>query len=118
MGFLKRLFGKDKKKSEDNQATPENAQPEEEKEATEPEAAQEKSKRPDARDYHVSLNKDKDSENYNMWRVRKEQSDKTIKFFRTQKEAIDYAEDLAKESDSDVVIHKTDGSIRKQNYKK
>lgn len=66
--------------------------------------------------YHISQNKDEKSEFYNQWRVRKSGSDKTIKFFKTQKEAIDYAKWLAKNADSDIVIHKTDGKIRKQKY--
>lgn len=68
--------------------------------------------------YHVSQNKDEKSANFKKWRVRKEGSDKTIKFFDTQKEAISYAEGLAKAADSSVVIHKVDGSIRKQDYSK
>ena len=68
--------------------------------------------------YHVSQNKDKDAEFFMKWRVRKEGSDKTIQFFDTQKIAIDFAQDLADKSGSTVVIHKLDGSIRKQDYTK
>lgn len=68
--------------------------------------------------YHVSQNKDEDSDSYKKWRVRKEGSTKTIKFFDTQKEAISYAEELAEKAGSSVVIHKVDGSIRKQDYSK
>ncbi|MFW6319601.1 MAG: DUF2188 domain-containing protein [Bacillota bacterium] len=66
--------------------------------------------------YHVSLNKDEKSDYYKKWRVRLEKSDKTIKYFDTQKQAIDFAEGLAKEYKTSVVIHKVDGSIRKQDY--
>lgn len=66
--------------------------------------------------YHVSQNKDAKSNYYKQWRVRKEGSSKTIKYFETQAEAIDYAEDLADKNDSSIVIHKLDGSIRKQEY--
>jgi|BioPla2DNA2_1021312.scaffolds.fasta_scaffold25680_3 outer membrane biosynthesis protein TonB len=66
--------------------------------------------------YHVSQNKDEKSEFFNQWRVRKSGSSKTIKYFRTQKEAIDYAKGLAKNAETDIVIHKTDGKIRKQKY--
>jgi len=66
--------------------------------------------------YHVSQNKDTKSEHFKSWRVRKEDSDKTIKYFKTQKQAIDYAEDLARSQKTSIVIHKVDGSIRKQNY--
>lgn len=68
--------------------------------------------------YHVSQNKDKEAEFFMKWRVRKEGSDKTIQFFDTQKIAIDFAQDLADKSGSTVVIHKLDGSIRKQDYTK
>jgi uncharacterized protein YdaT len=68
--------------------------------------------------YHVSQNKDENSDSFKKWRVRKEGSTKTIKFFDTQKEAIEYAEQLAESAGSSVVIHKVDGSIRKQDYTK
>lgn len=66
--------------------------------------------------YHVSQNKNKDAENYMKWRVRKESSDKTIQYFDTQKLAIDYAQGLATKFGTKIVIHKLDGSIRKQDY--
>ena len=75
-------------------------------------------KTPKIAKYHVSQNKDEGSENFKKWRVRKEGSTKTIKFFDTQKEAITFAEGLAESAGSSVVIHKVDGSIRKQDYKK
>jgi len=68
--------------------------------------------------YHVSQNKEDGTENFKKWRVRKEGSTKTIKFFDTQKEAFAYADELAKSAGSSVVIHKVDGSIRKQDYQK
>ena len=68
--------------------------------------------------YHVSQNKDEDSNFFMKWRVRKEGSEKTIKFFDTQKEAIDFAQPLAVKVGSTVVIHKLDGNIRKQDYTK
>lgn len=78
--------------------------------------ADDKAKKPQK--YHVSQNKDEDSENFKKWRVRKEGSTKTIKFFDTQKEAIEFADELAEKAGSSVVIHKVDGSIRKQDYTK
>lgn len=66
--------------------------------------------------YHVSQNKDKKSSYFKQWRVRKEGSKKTIKYHNTQKEAIEHAEELAEKAGSSVVIHKVDGTIRKQNY--
>lgn len=68
--------------------------------------------------YHVSQNKDQKSEFKNQWRVRKQGSSKTIKYFKTQAEAIKYAESLAENNDTSIVIHKRDGSIRKQDYTK
>jgi hypothetical protein len=68
--------------------------------------------------YHISQNKDDQSEFYKQWRVRKEGSNKTIKYFKTQKEAIEHAEILAKNAGSSIVIHKVDGTIRKQDYSK
>lgn len=68
--------------------------------------------------YHVSQNKDKDANNFLKWRIRKESSNKTIQYFDTQKQAIDHAKDLADKAGSAVVIHKLDGSIRRQDYKK
>lgn len=66
--------------------------------------------------YHVAQNKDDTSEFKGQWRVRKEGSKKTIKYFKTQAEAIKYAETLADNNDTSIVIHKRDGSIRKQDY--
>lgn len=66
--------------------------------------------------YHISQNKDKKSQYNGMWRVRKQGSNKTIKHFETQLEAIDFAKDLAEKADGHIVIHKRDGSIRRQNY--
>jgi hypothetical protein len=68
--------------------------------------------------YHVSQNKDDKSPQFKKWRVRKEGSTKTIQYFDTQKEAIDYAQELADKAGSSMVIHKVDGSIRKQDYSK
>jgi len=66
--------------------------------------------------YHISQNKNPKSEHFKAWRVRKEDSDKTIKYFKTQKEAIEFAEELAKSQKTSIVIHKMDGTIRKQHY--
>jgi len=81
-----------------------------------PEANTNKQEKP--KKYHVSQNKEEGTENFKKWRVRKEGSTKTIKFFDTQKDAIAYAEELAESAGSSVVIHKVDGSIRKQDYQK
>lgn len=68
--------------------------------------------------YHISQNKDEKSPNFKKWRVRKANSTKTIQYFDTQVEAIKFAEDLAEKADGHIVIHKRDGSIRKQDYSK
>lgn len=83
------------------------------------EAEEEQGDKPEVKvNYHVSLNNDENSKFYKMWRVRKEKSAKTIKYFRTQKEAIDYAKGLAARNETRVIIHKVDGKIRKQDYSK
>lgn len=66
--------------------------------------------------YHVSQNKDDEHDRYKEWRVRKEGSEKTIQFFPTQEEAIEFAKTLAKNNSGHVVIHKVNGEIRKLNY--
>lgn len=72
---------------------------------------------PEVKDiYHVSVNNSEKSPHFKRWRVRKQGSKKTIKHFDTQAEAIDFANDLAKNVDGHIVIHKLDGTIRKQKY--
>jgi uncharacterized protein YdaT len=63
--------------------------------------------------YHVSKRKEDD-----MWQVKNAGSEKVLKLFKTQKEAIEYAKKLSDNQDGKMVIHKEDGKIRKQNYKK
>jgi len=63
--------------------------------------------------YHISQNKDGESEHSKEWRVRKAGSDKTIQYFATQKEAIAFAKELASKNNGKVVVHKTTGTIRK-----
>lgn len=89
---------------------------EKEDEEEEDDSNPDKPKRPAK--YHISQNKDTEAEHAGEWRVRKEGSTKTIKYFKTQKEAIQYAEKLAENQDSSIVIHKRDGTIRKQDYSK
>ncbi len=66
--------------------------------------------------YHVSQNKAPRTEKYKLWRVRLEGSDKTIKYFPTQEEAINYAKQVATNNNGQVVIHKLRGQIRKNKY--
>ncbi len=79
---------------------------------------EEPEKKDKAAKYHVSQNKKEGTPHFKEWRVRKEGSNKTIKFFDTQAEAIDYAKELADNQDSSIVIHKVDGTLRKQDYSK
>jgi len=114
MGFFKRLFKK-KKHQDTTKTNKETKHEHQSKEVSKtPTSSSEKNT---TRKYHVSMNNDKKSEHYKSWRVRLESSNKTIKYFSTQKEAITYAENLAKQANSSVVIHKMDGNIRKQDYK-
>lgn len=62
--------------------------------------------------YHISLNAD------GKWQVKGEGAQKALKLFDTQKEAIDYAKKVANNQDTNIVIHKVDGKIRKQDYSK
>ncbi|MFA6692937.1 MAG: DUF2188 domain-containing protein [Acholeplasmataceae bacterium] len=75
-------------------------------------------KYPQVQRYHISENKDEMNDNFKKWRVRKDNSLKTIRFFDTQRQAIVYAQGLANRNDTTIVIHKVDGSIRTQNYNK
>lgn len=61
--------------------------------------------------YHVSK-RDNDGRE---WKVFIQGSDKVIKLFKTQKEALDYAISLCKNKDngSYVMLHGLDGKIRK-----
>jgi len=61
--------------------------------------------------YHVSR-RSKDGK----WQVKFGGSDKPIKLFDTQAEALDYAKELSQKYDKSVTIHKKDGKIRKQRY--
>lgn len=122
MGLLQRLFGK---KKQSTQASSETSTPhreetqepshEEPKQATQEETPKDDvDHRNQTKPYHVSQNKDKDSEFFEMWLVKREQSNKTLKHFKTQHEAIDYAKTLAESQDTKVVVHKKDGTIREQ----
>ena len=58
--------------------------------------------------YHVSKRKE-DSK----WKVFNAGSDKIIKLFATQAEALEFAKGLAKKNDGSVILHGLDGKIRK-----
>ncbi len=103
-GFFKRLFKRKKKQSHSIDESKKTSNP------------KTQDTEHDGRKYHISLNHDENSEYHNYWRVRKSSSEKTIKYFKTQNEAIEYAKSLAHSQDSSIIIHKKDGSMRKQNY--
>lgn len=75
----------------------------------------EKSAKADGKDgnkkiYHVSK-RDKDGRE---WKVFIQGSDKVIKLFKTQLEALDYAKTIAKnDGNATVMLHGLDGKIRK-----
>ena len=50
--------------------------------------------------------------NGNGWQVIGAGNSKATKLFGTQKEAIDYGRDIAKNQQSELVIHGTNGKIR------
>lgn len=52
------------------------------------------------------------------WQVKGVKAERALKLFNTQKEAIDYAKNVAGNQEGNIVIHKTDGKIRKQDYSK
>lgn len=51
----------------------------------------------------------------NGWAVLGENNEKDTKHFSTQKEAIEFAKQIAKNQYSEVIIHGTDGKIRDKN---
>lgn len=61
--------------------------------------------------YHVSLRED------GKWQVKREKASKALKLFDTQAEALNYAKSVAVNQETNVVIHKRDGKIRKKKYK-
>lgn len=50
--------------------------------------------------------------NGGVWQVKGEGNTRATKNFETQRQAIDYARNIAKNADSEVVIHRPDGTIR------
>lgn len=62
--------------------------------------------------YHISKRDD------GKWQVKFAGGQKAIKLFDTQAKAIEFAKELADSQEGSIQIHKVDGKIRKQNYKK
>lgn len=56
--------------------------------------------------YHVLSKKD------TGWKVVKEDQNKAIRQFTTKREAVDYARKLSKKNESELVVHRKDGSIQ------
>ncbi|MCR5705244.1 MAG: DUF2188 domain-containing protein [Acholeplasmatales bacterium] len=84
--------------------------------ASKPKATVEKAKAKETKStgktiYHVS--KRTDDKNNREWKVFIQGSDKVIKIFKTQQEALDYATNLRKDKDTTVMLHGLDGKIRK-----
>jgi len=50
-----------------------------------------------------------------QWAVKREKASRSTRVVETQKEAIDIARELAKNSESEMFIHRKDGSIRERN---
>ena len=47
------------------------------------------------------------------WQVKGAKAERASKLFNTQKEAIDYAKNVAGNQEGNIVIHKTDGKNKK-----
>ena len=72
----------------------------------------EKAAKPSAvKTYHISFRKDA-----NKWQVKATNSDKALRLFNTQAEAIEFARKTAENQDVSIVIHKETGAFRKQKY--
>lgn len=52
------------------------------------------------------------------WQVKGVKAERALKLFNTPKEAIDYTKNMAGNQEGNIVIHKTDGKIRKQDNSK
>lgn len=79
-----------------------------EKEQAKPAA---KSETKASKTYHISKRKDD-----NRWQVKAAGSEKALKLFNTQAEAIEYAKKVAGNQDANIMVHKEDGSFRKLKY--
>lgn len=62
--------------------------------------------------YHITQTAD------GKWQIKGAKAERVLKLFDTQKEAIDYAKNVAGNQEGNIVTHKTDGKIRKQDYSK
>jgi hypothetical protein len=65
-----------------------------------------------AQQYHVKKHKT-DGEYDGKWEVKIGGSDRAIKLFDTQQQALDYAKKLSGNTDRGIVLHGRDGKIKK-----
>ena len=112
-GFLR----KKKKKKEAQQETPKPVKQEvveetpeepEKKDVKEEKKETPKKKRQAA--MHITKHKD------GGWQVKRENAQRALRKFDTQKEAIEYAKKIEDEKGIGYIIHKADGSTRKKRY--
>ena len=112
-GFLRRK----KKKKEAQKEAPKPVQQEvveetpeepEQVEVKEEKKAEPKKKRQAA--MHITKHKD------GGWQVKRENAQRALRKFETQKEAIEYAKQIEKDKGIGYIIHKADGSTRKKKY--
>ena len=75
----------------------------------------EEAKKEAARVYHIARRAAENERGY-IWIIRFGGSDKVIKSFATQAEAIAFTKELAKKYDRRYVIHKASGGFRKMKY--
>lgn len=116
----------EKKKAEEEKKAKEEAEKVEVKEETEETVAStedneeinedsEEAKKEAAIVYHIARRAAENERGY-IWIVRFGGSDKVIKSFATQAEAIAFTKELAKKYDRRYVIHKASGGFRKMKY--
>ena len=63
--------------------------------------------------YHVKKHKNADGEYDGKWEVKIGGSDRAIKLFDTQQQALDYAKKLSGNTERGIVLHGRDGKIKK-----
>ena len=110
-GWFKKKKKKDEKKQEPVVVKQEIK---EEPKVEEPKAEekQEKKETPKKRQAAMHITKHKDG----GWQVKRENAQRALRKFDTQKEAIEYAKKIEKEKGIGYIIHKADGTTRKKNY--
>ncbi len=69
----------------------------------------EEEKKRGGKTYHITQRQED-----GMWQVKLGGGQKALKRFRTQKEAIDYAEKVSGNQEGSIRVHRKDGKIRKK----